>query len=65
MSEQELVEAMARAICRAYFYCDLDKPDGHAHWLSNSNKCRKEAAAALAAIRAAGFAVVPVLKDAE
>lgn len=49
--EQQVVETVARAICRAYFYCDLDKPDGIAHWQREQARCRLEARAAIAAYR--------------
>ncbi len=43
----DLTERVARAICRAWFYCDLDKPDGIEHWKKNQAKCMAEARAAM------------------
>jgi len=43
----EIRERIARAICRAWFYCDLDKPDGLEHWKKNKAKCMAEAEATL------------------
>lgn len=47
----DIVERVAKAICRAWFYCDLDKPDGQEHWRKNKNRCMAEARAALVAMR--------------
>lgn len=41
---------VARSICRAWFYCDLDTPDGIAHWRANEARCLAEADAAIAAL---------------
>ncbi len=51
MTNDDIVERVARAICRAYFPSDLNTPDGMAHWKSNQDRCRKEARAAIAAMR--------------
>lgn len=57
--KEDLVERIARAICRAWFYCDLDSPDGRAEWDREQNKCRKQARACLSEIESAGLVIVP------
>ncbi len=61
MNETE-VEAVARAICRAYFYCDLDKPDGQERWRDQREQRMAEARAAIQALdeaRGDGLACSP------
>jgi hypothetical protein len=47
MTDDELVEKMARASAACAIYCPLDKPDGAAYWRRNAERHRKEARAAL------------------
>lgn len=60
----EVVEDAARAICRAYFYCDLNTPDGNERWERLKDQNRKEAVAALTAIQPHVTALLAAQRDA-
>lgn len=51
MTEAELEEKVARAICRAWYYCALDTPDGAARWGREREQRMAEARAAISAYR--------------
>jgi hypothetical protein len=51
-----VLEGAARAACRAFYYCDLDKPDGLEHWQHTQERYRTETRAALKAARESALA---------
>lgn len=61
MTEDELVETMARAICKTRgFDVQMIFEDGSRHSREEASYYRDEARAALAALRAAGYVPAPV-----